>query len=498
MLAPGVRVDNKYTIEGTLGSGGTAFVFSATQEDLQRLVAIKVIRRELIEHPDAMARLMNEARTIAQIRGEHAAHVLDVGQLEDGCPYIVMEHLDGSDFAQLLEEHGPAPFERVIDWVLQASVAIAEAHSLGIIHRDLKPQNLYLANTPKGEPVVKVLDFGISTTTKSRLPMNGASTGEFKRVDGSPLYMSPEQMQALPEDLRSDIWGLGVLMFELLTGEVPFPGQTFDEICANALHTAPPLELITNAPKELVEVVGRCLQKEPEARFANVAEFARALEPLAGSDGKRCVNAIESISSGSAASGGAAVWSRKPSSAPRQSRSQLNDADTLSAPPRSPSNRRVIWLASIGAALIALSAWLLSIDRTPAEADGPEDVLEAATGAPQTTTPTPPPESLATQLPSSVHTAPAVSSVEAVGSDEDSSVRAEPGPPSEAPGHSAEQASTVARKIVPIVRHPAPRPSKPSRTKTTADIPSSRVGPKPARKEDPNWAWKRDSFGSRR
>jgi serine/threonine-protein kinase len=230
-LAPGDRLDDKYTIKGTLGAGGTAIVFSAIQEDLQRLVAIKVIRRELVEDPDAGNRLMSEAITVARIRGEHAARILDVGQLDNGCPYIVMEHLEGNDFASLLDQHGPAPFERVVDWILQASVAIAEAHSLGVIHRDLKPQNLYLADAPRGEPIVKVLDFGISTT--SRLAVNGASTGEFKRVDGSPHYMSPEQMQALAQDARSDIWGLGVLMFELLTGEVPFHGDTFEEICTD-------------------------------------------------------------------------------------------------------------------------------------------------------------------------------------------------------------------------------------------------------------------------
>jgi serine/threonine-protein kinase len=209
--------------------------------------------------------------------------VTDVGTLDTGAPYMVMEYLEGGDLSAWVQQRGALPVEQAVEFVLQACDAIADAHSLGIVHRDLKPANLFCIQRNDGFFSVKVLDFGISKVTG--LGPTGPHMGMTKTsaVMGSPHYMSPEQMQSSRAvDARTDIWSLGVILYELLAGEVPFSGDTLPEVCVKiATQQPPPLrDRRPDAPGGIEEVILKCLKKDRLARYSNVAELAVALAPF--------------------------------------------------------------------------------------------------------------------------------------------------------------------------------------------------------------------------
>jgi serine/threonine-protein kinase len=207
---------------------------------------------------------------------------MDVGSLlETGVPYMVLEHLVGHTLADIINARGPMSIEEAVAHTLEACEAMSEAHAAGIVHRDLKPENLFLATRPDGSKLIKVIDFGISKMTDPLElgPRSSTLTGAASIV-GSPLYMSPEQLCAARDaDARSDIWSLGVTLFELLTGQGPFVWRSVPELCAAVLkEPARPLrELLPHAPSGLEAVVMRCLEKDPSKRPANMAELASAL-----------------------------------------------------------------------------------------------------------------------------------------------------------------------------------------------------------------------------
>ncbi len=206
-------------------------VVQARHLELHQPVAIKILL--LRDDGEQVARFMQEARAAVRLRSEHVAKVTDVGRLPDGTPYMVMEFLEGENLASV-SERCPLAVEDAATFMLQACEGVAEAHSLGIVHRDLKPANLFLTRNARGRPLVKVLDFGIAK--------RGDASGDDRRltgalaVIGSPPYMSPEQVRASRDvDVRSDIWSLGVSLYELLTGRLPFDGDTVQDICARVL-----------------------------------------------------------------------------------------------------------------------------------------------------------------------------------------------------------------------------------------------------------------------
>lgn len=271
----------KYRVERVLGSGGMGVVVAAVHEQLEQRVALKFVREEALDNQDAVQRFLREARASVKLKSEYAARVIDVGTLESGAPYMVMEYLEGSDLAAVLEEHGALSVESAVEWIVQACEAIAEAHAMGIIHRDIKPQNLFLARTVGGQAKVKVLDFGVSKSMTASGGVGGLT--QTRAMLGSPLYMSPEQMRSSRDvDARSDVWALGVVLYELLTRRWPFEAESMPELCLKVVSDPPlPITAYRDVPPLLVEVIAKCLEKDPLKRYANAAELAAALEPLA-------------------------------------------------------------------------------------------------------------------------------------------------------------------------------------------------------------------------
>jgi len=283
-VQPGEVLLGKYRVERVLGQGGMGIVVAARHVQLGELFAIKMLLPDALLHAEAVERFLREARASAKLKGEHVARVHDVGSLENGSPYMVMEHLDGHDLKQVVKSRGGLPLDEVALYAYQACEAVAEAHANGIVHRDLKPANLFLIQRPNGTPCVKVLDFGISKeldATNSVGP-DLTRTGAFL---GSPLSMSPEQMaNRKATDTRSDIWALGVILYELVVGKVPFKAQAVTELVTKVLTTSPtpPSHVRPDIPPAFDAIVLRCLEKRPEDRFQSVAELMNHLLPYAG------------------------------------------------------------------------------------------------------------------------------------------------------------------------------------------------------------------------
>jgi tRNA A-37 threonylcarbamoyl transferase component Bud32 len=280
-VSPGTVLAGKYRVDRVLGEGGMGVVVLATDEQLERRVAIKFLLPEYAQHAEATQRFLREARAAVKIQSEHVARVIDVGTLDTGSPYMVMEYLQGRDLAAVIDERLILPVEDAVAHVLEACDAIAEAHSVGIVHRDLKPANLFLANQPDGSTRIKVLDFGISKATMTAA--TGGVDPSLTRTSsmmGSPLYMSPEQMKSAKNvDPRTDVWALGVILYELLTGEPPFYAESIPELSAKVLLEEPVAirSLRADVPQALEAVVKRALAKDMAARFPTVADLAAAL-----------------------------------------------------------------------------------------------------------------------------------------------------------------------------------------------------------------------------
>ena len=282
-LAPGTVLQGKYRVEHVLGEGGMGIVIAAMHLGLDQRVALKMLRPEMRRLPEVVERFQREARAASKIEGAHVAKVLDVGVLDDGTPFMVMEHLEGSDLSSVRRAGRPLPPALAASYIIEACSAIAEAHGLGIIHRDVKPANLFLARKRSGKTEIKVLDFGISKLGGPGAPDSGL-TGSAVAM-GSAEYMSPEQMlSARDVDARADIWSLGVCLYELCTAQGPFSGASLGDTCAKVIHgaPAPPRALAPQIQPGLEAIILRCLDKDPTKRFAGADDLAAALAPFAG------------------------------------------------------------------------------------------------------------------------------------------------------------------------------------------------------------------------
>lgn len=271
------NIAGRYRLDRRLAEGGMGVVYAGWHITLDQPVAVKVIQKELVNNADAIHRFIEEARALAQLRGPHVAQVLDAG-IEDGSPFIVMELLRGRDLRTLLEEQRQVSITQAVQLVRQACEAVAEAHAKGIMHRDLKPENLFLADSDDGTSTLKVIDFGIS----ARQQVDGVYDSD-QPGPGSPEYMAPEQLlRGSVVDHRADIWSLGIVLYELLAGVVPFEGETHT-VCSGVVAGEPP-SLVARRPEvpaALEALIMRCLNKSPAERFADAQEFGAALAPFA-------------------------------------------------------------------------------------------------------------------------------------------------------------------------------------------------------------------------
>jgi serine/threonine protein kinase len=276
---PGALVDGRYLVEHLAVTGGMAAVFRATHVLLGRPVALKVLSSEFVENAEIVGRFLLEARAASQLESRHATEVFDVGTIATGAPYLAMEWLEGSDL-ECISARERLSVEVIVDYVLQACEALAEVHARGIVHRDIKPANLFVTTAADGRPLVKLLDFGVSKIASSK--EGWGSLG----VVGTTSYMAPEQMSASDDvDARADIWALGVVMFELLTGELPFEGASLAETLSSIVlkKRLSPSEKGEGIPKELDDIIDKCLSLDRERRHSSVTDLAMALAPFATS-----------------------------------------------------------------------------------------------------------------------------------------------------------------------------------------------------------------------
>jgi len=284
-FAEGDRIADKYEVIRLLGSGTMAFVVAARHVELDKIVAIKCLRPEVLADVDLVDRFAREAREWAKIENEHVASVFDVGTMPNNAPFIVMEYVEGKGLGTLLREKGTAPVACATEYLLEGCEALAAAHAIGIVHRDVKPDSLFLARSTQGLDVIKLLDFGIAKLALTSSTVDGSGPRvKTMELTGTPVYMSPEQIRASTDlDARTDIWSLGCVLYELLAGHPPFEAASITFLTASILERpAPSLrERRPDVPEELEAVLSRCLAKDPNGRFQSVSQLAHALYPFA-------------------------------------------------------------------------------------------------------------------------------------------------------------------------------------------------------------------------
>lgn len=269
-------IADKYVVEEVIGAGGVGVVVAARHQGLDERVAIKFLQRAAAETRENVARFDLEARALARVKSEHVARVMDVGRLATGESFMVMELLEGEDLAKVIAR-GPVPVADAVDHVVQACEAVAAAHDVAIVHRDLKPANLFVTRGREGRTTIKVLDFGISKLEGGPPELALTQTGV---VLGTPLYMAPEQLRGLKDlDGRCDQYALACILYELVEGVGPHEGDTYAELAASKLKSAP-RRFSARVPPPFVAAVMRALSTSPKDRFPDLASFAAALEPI--------------------------------------------------------------------------------------------------------------------------------------------------------------------------------------------------------------------------
>jgi eukaryotic-like serine/threonine-protein kinase len=451
LAQPGQVLLGKYRIERVLGVGGMGAVVLATHLQLEERVAIKFLLSSVARQPDMVERFLREGRTAIKIRSEHCVRVLDVGTLEGGQPYMVMEFMEGRDLDATIRESGPLPIADAVDFVLQAGEALAEAHALGTVHRDLKPANLFVTRRADGSPSIKVLDFGISKQAGAAGNMGMTST---QAVMGSPLYMSPEQMRSSKDvDARADIWALGTVLYEAIAGSPPFDGETVTALIIKITQDAvPPMRnRRLDVPPQLEAVIGTALEKDRARRYQTMASFAAALAPFGSASAFASADRIARVLGAprppQASSANLAAYASPTS--PAISAAQTQGAHAVTAAGTSPRSRGPRIAGAIaGLVAIAVVAGVALLGRSPKPA--PSAASEVATPIPAAA-----PSAAPVALPPAV-------------------VLAEPPPPSVA---SVASAAPVAAPAAPADVHPpVAKPHAPARPPSPGMVPGS---PKP-------------------
>ena len=281
----GDHIAGKYVVEREIKRGGMGVVLAARHAELGQHVAIKVLLPALAADAGMVARFLREGRAVSALRSDHVVRVHDVGRLDGGTPYLVMEMLHGSDLDRRVRKGGPLPWQEAVGYVMQVCEALVEAHAIGIVHRDLKPSNLFLVDLPSGLTTVKVLDFGISKVDGLDAPLDdahGITTTE--AVLGSPTFMAPEQLKSAKYvDARADIWSLGLVLYFLVSGKLAFDAETLGSYLLKILQepAVPLRSLRPDVPPELEAIISRCIEKDPALRFPTAADLRAALAPFA-------------------------------------------------------------------------------------------------------------------------------------------------------------------------------------------------------------------------
>jgi eukaryotic-like serine/threonine-protein kinase len=485
----GALLAGKYRVERVLGEGGMGVVVAARHVQLGELVAIKFLLREMTADPEIVQRFSREARAAVRIKSEHVAHVSDVGTLESGAPYMVMEYLHGSDLGAVLAKQGALPIDEAVDFVAQACEAIAEAHALGIVHRDLKPSNLMLVVRNDGTACIKVLDFGISKVAASADGSDLVRTKTSMAL-GSPLYMSPEQMvSARDVDGRTDIWALGAILYELIGGAPPFIAESFGALVLEV--TQAPLKPLRQVRREvspgLEAVVARCLTKDRADRYATVADFAQALAPFAP---ERAILPIEralrilrgSGSSNTTIEETLAQSVRRSSSAAREAPPPSGAAGDAQRAPHFPTSvnwahtaqsgtkRRTATLVLLGAFAVAgIAAATFFRDRDAGTLQHSFAPTSASPGASS-------PAAVQTVEHEASHTPPPAATSQ-VAAERDERAAASASAPSITPAPSQSAAADGTAALAP---HLAPRPGRPGRGSKVHAVAASPAAPTPA------------------
>ena len=400
VINAGDVIAGKYRVERVLGEGGMGFVVAATHLTLETKVAIKFIRDGVLGTREASVRFLREAKAAVQLKNPHVAAVYDVGTLESGEPFMVMEYLEGCDLSDLFKQRGALPPSEACEYVVQACDALGEAHALGIVHRDVKLGNLFLTRGAAGVPLIKVLDFGLSKAS----PFGGGETGVTMSaaVLGSPRFMSPEQLQdPRTVDGRSDIWSLGIILYTLIAGRPAFDADTVGKLFAKVMGEEPaPLQsLVPGIDPGLVAIIQRCLVKKPEQRISNVAELANALAPYCVNPGHAhataaklaAVLASSKVADVAAlAPGSARAYTSNPPQSNRSTSMDLGGPWAGSTPAAAPAKEGLSRVglgvvAAIAVVGVAVGAFYISRSGVPT---GRAEVV-AASGEP---TPVPPPQ----------------------------------------------------------------------------------------------------------
>lgn len=270
----GRLLESKYQIERIIGEGGMGVVYFGVQKNINKTVAIKFFNQHACTDRDSIDRFINEAKFSASIGHENIINVFNFGYIDEAVPYIVMEFLKGESLGRLLMKERVLTIERAVDITSQILNALHAVHASNIIHRDLKPENVFLARQTGGNEIVKLLDFGISCIMKSE--DMGRRLSEAGRVYGTPYYVSPEQAEgSLDVDHRADVYSTGVLLYEMLTGQLPFRAKTYAALLVEILTKPPPnpKDLSDEIPADLVEIILRALEKKPESRYQSAREM---------------------------------------------------------------------------------------------------------------------------------------------------------------------------------------------------------------------------------
>lgn len=329
----------KYRIERLLGEGAMGVVVAATHLDLDKPVALKFMKPEAIAAPECIDRFLREARAAGRLRSEHTCQVHDVGRLDNGAPYIVMELLEGEDLQTFVDRVGVLPSDLVARYLGEVCEAMEEAHAAGIVHRDLKPQNLFKVTTPGGRDLIKVLDFGVSKLHQG----DGATRTANGAIIGTPAFMSPEQMVSSKDvDRRSDIWAMGVIMYQLATGCLPFAGDDVFAIGLRIVNDAPvpPRAIRPDLDARLEVHILRCLAKDPAARYATAEELRRDLLVLVHAGDRSRVSAAFAAPAGLAGWAQATISLNSSAEMPAMARSTLPQLAGTMPPPATGARTR--------------------------------------------------------------------------------------------------------------------------------------------------------------